>query len=422
MRRQFKQYFILAGILSGILLLSANLLRAADQQVLSLDEVIATALKDNPQLKAAQQKLKANQSRIKSAYGLPDPWVGLEYQNVPKGTTRFQDADMKMYTISQEIPWPGKLSLRAKVSHSQAGLIEAEYKAKERDIIAQVKQAYYELYLNYKLIAINRENAELAKQIVKVAESKYTVGKASLAEVLKMQVEAAKLNNQLITLENKRQIAQARINTLLNRDVSTEIGIPEYQEEKPFQYSLEELYTLTKINRPELLGATSAIKQSSLNLSLTRREYFPDFMLTYKQRFDTGDMANGWDGMFNVTVPLWFWQKQNNMVNEMQAEKEMVLADYKAMENMALLEVKQMYLKLDAAQRQIDLTKNSILPQAEQVLKVSQTGYAADKVEFLDLLDSQRMYLEAQQDYYMSLMDYQMAKAELEQIVGVDIP
>ncbi|MDD5491096.1 MAG: TolC family protein [bacterium] len=406
----------------SILLGQIGLLRAADQQVLSLSEVVTAALINNPRLKAAQQKLKASQSRVKSAYGLPDPWVGLEYQNVPKGTTRFQDADMKMYTISQEIPWPGKLSLKAKANLSQSGIIEAEYKAKERDIIAQVKKAYYELYLAYKLIDINKENSALAEQIVKVAERKYTVSKASLAEVLKMQVEAAKLNNQLITLENQKQVAQAKLNTLLNRDVSTETGIPEYQEEKSFQYSLEDLYRLMKINQPELLGAAAAIKQSSLNLSLSRHEYLPDFMLTYKQRFDTGDMANGWDGMFNVTVPLWFWQKQNNMVNEMQAEKEMAVADYESMENMALLEVKQMYLKLDAAQRQIDLTKNSILPQAEQVLKISRTGYESDKVEFLDLLDSQRMYLEAEQDYYMSLVDYQMTKAELEQIVGVDLP
>jgi outer membrane protein TolC len=115
--------YILIVIVTSILLWPVGLLKAADQQVLSLSEVIATTLKDNPQLKAAQQKLKASQSRVKSAYGLPDPWVGLEYQNVPKGTTRFQDADMKMYTISQEIPWPGKLSIRARVGQSQAGLI-----------------------------------------------------------------------------------------------------------------------------------------------------------------------------------------------------------------------------------------------------------------------------------------------------------
>lgn len=410
-------------ILIILLLLSGNYrVIAAEMNTISLAEVIATALKDNPRLKAAQQKLKASQNRVRSAYGLPDPWVGLEYQNVPRGTTRFQDADMKMYTISQEIPWPGKLSLKAKVNRSQAGVIDAEYKAKERDIITKVKQAYFELYLADKLIDINKESLALTAQIIKIAERKYTVGKAILGEVLKMQVEEAKLSNQSITLENQKQVAQAKLNTLLNREISTETGIPEYQEHKPFPYSLEDLYRLVKINQPELLGAATAVKQSSLNLSLTKREYFPDFMLTYKQRFDSGDMANGWDGMFNVTVPLWFWQKQNNMAREMRAEKEMALADYKAMENMALLEVKQMYLKLDAAQRQIDLTKNSILPQTAQVLKISRTGYESDKVGFLELLDSQRMYLEAQQDYYMSLVDFQMTKTELEQIVGVDLP
>ncbi len=163
-------------ILVAIVLLTVCFLTGREALAVSLEEVLQIALKENPELKAAQSKVAASKSRIKSSASLPDPWVGLEYQNVPKGTNRFQDADMKMYTISQEIPWPGKLSIRAKISRSQTGIIEAEYKAKERDIIAQVKQDYYELYLAYKLIDINRENANLAGQIVKVAERKYTVG------------------------------------------------------------------------------------------------------------------------------------------------------------------------------------------------------------------------------------------------------
>lgn len=391
----------------------------AQETAITVEEVVQIALEQNPQIKAAQKKVAARQARIKSVSSLPDPWVGLEYENMPQGSFSYGETGMKMYSFSQMVPWPGKLSLRAKIGRTAAGISEEGYRMKQREIISQVKQAYFELYFAYKSLEVNNENRQLLEQIAKVSERKYSVGKANLSEVLKAQVELSKLSNELITLENNKQTAQAKLNILLNRPPEQEFGIPQYQG-KPFSYKLAELYTMAKSYRPELKVSSAAIKESELNVSLAKREYLPDFMVTYKQRIMDGESA-GWDGMLGVTVPLWFWRNQKYMVEEMKAEKEMALADYKDMENMVLFEVKQMYVKVDAAERKVALSKDTIIPQTEQVLRVSQTGYEADKVEFLELLDSQRMYLEAELDYYMNIVDLEMAKAELEQMVGKDL-
>ncbi|MFH1239520.1 MAG: TolC family protein [bacterium] len=413
--------FSLLLILSVIIFGYYSLLSAEKLKTISLDEIIQIALKDNPELKAARANLKASQARLGTSSSLPDPSIGAEYQNIPQGTLKLDEAEMKMYTFTQEIPWPGKLLLRGKISRNAVSIAEQEYKAKQREIITQVKQAYFELYLIYKSIDINKENSQILGQIVKVAERKYSLGKGNLSEALKTQLEFSKLENILITLENQKQTAESKLNALLNRSPDESIGLPEFREDVEFHYKIDDLYNLAKLNRPDIQIAGSNIKQSDFKLALTKREYLPDFMLTYKQRVMDGELA-GWDGMFNITVPLWFWKNQSNMVKEMQAEKEMSQNDYKTRENMALAEIKQMYLKLDTAQRQVNLAKTTIIPQAEQVLTVSQTGYEAGKVDFLDLLDTQRMYLETKLEYYMNLVDYQMAKAELEEMVGVDLP
>jgi outer membrane protein, heavy metal efflux system len=413
--------FILPVFVIGMVLFGASSLLAVEGKNIALEQVIEIALRENPELKALQAKVEAGKSRVRSSSSLPDPWLGLEYDNIPKGTLKFGQAEMKMYSFSQMIPWPGKLSLKSKISQAGVDILEQEYIAKKRKIIAQIKRSYFELYFIHKAIEVNNENSQLLGQTVKVAERKYSLGKASLAEALKAQIELSKINNNLSTLENKKQILEAKLNFLLNREPDASLGQPQYTDNNEFNYQLDKLYEIAKNNRPELKTAGYQVKQSELKLSLSKREYLPDFMITLKQR-EMDDELKGWNGMFNITVPLWFWRDQKYMVKEMQAEKGMKQADYQAMENMLFFEVKKMYLEADTALRQANLYKSSIVPQAEQVLKVSQTAYENDKMSFLDLLDSQRMYLEVKLDHYMSLVDYQMAKAEIEEAIGVSLP
>ena len=414
---RIRSCLVLAGLLASL----ANFAYGNDEKPIYLNDVVAIALQDNPQIKADYKKWQASRSRIRSSYGLPDPWVGFEYWGFPQGSMDSAGIEQKMYTITQEIPWPGKLSLRSKIAASSTDIAGSAYQGKIREIIKQVKQAYADLFFAYKAIEINQKNSDILSQMVKISEGKYQTGKAGLVEVLKIKVELAKLDNDLLTLRNQKQIALAKINNLLNREETEELGQPVYQEELSFPYQEKALIELARGQRPELAAVRSGIHQSELNLSLAKREYLPDFMVSYKQRIRAGEWT-GWDGMFSFTVPLWFWQKQDNLVSAMQAEKEMARADYQAMENEVIFEVKQAYLKAESSWRKVNLSRDTVVPQSEQVLRLSQTGYEAGKDGFLEVLDSRRMYQDAELDYYMNITEYQTAKAELEQMVGADLP
>jgi outer membrane protein TolC len=70
----------------------------------------------------------------------------------------------------------------------------------------------------------------------------------------------------------------------------------------------------------------------------------------------------------------------------------------------------------------VNLYRDKVIPRTQEALKVSQNGYESDKTTFLDLLDTQRMYLDAEKDYYRNITDYQKSKANLEKMVGTDLP
>ncbi|MFC1510692.1 TolC family protein, partial [Candidatus Omnitrophota bacterium] len=125
----------------------------------NLSSLVATALQNNPQVQSAYHKWKASEAKIKHVKSLPDPMVSYVYfgENVQ---TRVGPQEQK-YAISQKIPFPGKLKLKAKAQISQAKIFEEKYKALKDDLIKNVKFAYYDLLWIDKALLISVEEKEI---------------------------------------------------------------------------------------------------------------------------------------------------------------------------------------------------------------------------------------------------------------------
>jgi len=153
---------------------------------------------------------------------------------------------------------------------------------------------------------------------------------------------------------------------------------------------------------------------------LAWNEFLPDFSGRFEQMMGM-DAKGKWAGMLGISIPIWFWEKQSFGVSEMQSELDMARADYNTIENMALFEVKYTYTRVRSYEKLVEAFETSFVPQAEQALKASLIGYEANQVDFLNLLDSQRMLLDIKLDYYETVFELEMAKADLEQAVGTDL-
>jgi outer membrane protein TolC len=329
---------------------------------------------------------------------------------------------MKTFSVSQDIPFPTKLYLRAKIASKLAKMAYENYKAKEREVISRLKSAYSELFLIYKEIEINKENKDILDQLAKTATTRYGAGQGTQADALKAQLELARVDNELIMLEQKRVTAQAKLNVLLNRDPTEDLGIPSPEPAIKLNRTLDDFYRLARDNNPELKAYKYAVERGQSAYDLSLNEYLPDFTVKFRQMVDKGRAeSDSWAGMVGVTIPLWFFEKQAFGVKEMKSDLAMVKAEYKGKENSVLFEINDAYARAVANKKLIELYETAFIPQAQEAVNVAMKGYESEKADFLTVLDSQRMLISFKLEHYKAILGLRIALADLERIAGIDI-
>ena len=410
-------------LLFVLLVIFSNLRYAHPSESLFLSSLVDEALKNNPQIQAAKYRYQAAQARVRLLRTLEDPKFELEYDKIAASMDNLMNNNtkpMRTFAISQEFPFPTKLLLRKKAAQKEANAYEQEYKETERKVVKELKESYFQLFLNDRKISLTRENLNLLSQFIEIANKKYAVNKASQQDSLKAQVEYSKLSNQLVLLGQENKIAQSMLNSLLNRSSDAQIDSVEESSNKVLELNEQIILKLAKESRPELKSFQEMVRKTEIDYSLAKQEYLPDFMIKYKRQENNGK-PGAWAGMVGVTFPLWFWEKQNSFVKEAHANVGVVKAEYQAQENMVLFEVRSSYARFVAAKKLVKIYETGVLPQAQAALETARRGYETDLLSFLDLLDSVRSLREFQMDYFESLANLEIALADLELSVGVDL-
>lgn len=395
------------------------------QSTLNLNELINEALKSNPQIISAQKKWEAYRERIPQAGALPDPTFSFGLMNLPVNSFDFDQEPMtgKKLSLMQMIPFPGKLGLKEKIATEEYRSVGQHYEDIKNNIIKGVKFAYYDLFFIDKSIEITEKNKVLLQEFVKIAETKYAVGKGLQQDVLKAQVELSKLIDKLIRLRQKRESTEARLNTLLNRPPEEPVGQVEEFKKPAFSFGLEELKKIALENRPLLKAWDYLIKRNQVAHKLARKDYLPNFSLSiaYSQRDDLRigmKMYDFFSAAVTLNIPLYFYRKQSKKVQETALNITMVKEQYNNVKNEVFFQIEN---ALEEAQRDgqlTDLYKTGIIPQATQSLNSAISGYQVDKVDFITMLHNQLTLFNYEIDYYRLLSDFEKKLAELEAIIG----
>ncbi len=283
-------------------------------------------------------------------------------------------------------------------------------------------QAYYDLFLAHKAIQIHHEQIDLLKQFFEIANAKFRTGKGSQVDVLKAQVELSTLYQQLPVLEQRRDTAQAKLNTLLDRDPRFPLESPQTPPDGRFDKDLEDLYQIAANARPELKAGELAIQRNERSRALALREYMPDLNMAF-QRFQNFQAPDGFGAVVSINMPFAFWTKPkyDAAVQEAAAAVAAARADLHSMENLTRFQIRDLLAKVRASWEVAVLYRTTVLPQAEQGLEAARAGYRTGKASFLDLIESDRALREFQLAYYRALVEREHRLAELEQVVGIDL-
>jgi cobalt-zinc-cadmium efflux system outer membrane protein len=423
-RNSQRQCVIVVSVL--VMLFSSGLLRAQDpdsvpRNALVLPELIQEVLARNPELMAAHKQWEGATNRIVQAKSLDDPILSVQLWNIPQPFKATQ-ADNSIFGLSQNLPFPGKLALKGDVASRSAEMIEQTVRAKERELVARLKQAYYDLFLSQKAVEIHHEQVELLRQFVAIANAKFRAGKGSQADVLKAHVELSLLLQHLPVLDQRRKTAEAMLNTLLDREPSSLLGMAQEPSKWPFEKPIEDLHRLALNDRPELKAAELDVQRTEQSHELAQRQYYPDFNVAF-QRFQNYQANDGFGAYVAMSIPFAFWTKPkyDSGVQEAAAAVAAAQAQQHTLENLTRFQVNDLLAKLKATDQVATLYRTTILPQAEQSLDAARVGYRAGKAGFLDLIDTQRAWRGFQLEYFTALVERQHRLAELEQVVGTTL-
>jgi outer membrane protein TolC len=262
----------------------------------------------------------------------------------------------------------------------------------------------------------------LLRQFFKIANAKFKVGKGTQVDVLRAQVELSKLFQQLPILKQRRETAQAHLNTLLDRAPLAPLGVPQTPKVEPMTYSLETLQEEALRIRPELQEAGMAVAQFLSATKLANLRYFPHLRVEL-QRWQNYQADDGFGGNVTLNIPFSFWTKAkyDAGVREAAAQVAAARARKRTLENLTRFQIKDLVAQIQATQQVITLFTTTVLPQAKQTLKAAHAGYRTDRTDFLDLIDTQRALLSYQLDYFRALADREQQMAQLEQVVGKDL-
>lgn len=396
------------------------------QEVVTLDSLLKEALQNNPEIKAAKAMWQASTKRPSQEGTLPDPMIGVDWQNVTFDSITLDEAENSMlrFSFEQEIPFPGKLSLKKKIAARDSEAEEKSYRAAERKVIADLKVAYYDWYLAGKAIEITERNQELLRKFTKIAEVKYEVGKGIQQDVLRAQVENSKFIEQLEVLRQKKEIIEAKIKSILNRPQDSPLGSPGDIEKTPLTLTSEEMSELTSENAPLLAMKERQIAREEEALKLAQKELYPDFFVGASPGI-MGRAGNGVDGIWEVSlglrVPLYFWSKQKPGIEQAALELKGAQEEYGAVNQELGFSVKESYLNARTAEKLMSLYQKGIIPQTRLSLESAISGYQVGTVDFLTLLDNLVTLFSFELEYHSQLADYEKALARIEELSGIDL-
>jgi outer membrane protein TolC len=389
---------------------------------LTLHAALSEAIESNPTLIVLRRQFEAARHRPAQERFLMPPTFEAQIWQWPIDTLNPLNTTMYMFTFGQQIPGFGKRRLLASLAEKDVALAENRIAIGAREVIDQVKRTYADLYLSRTAIDIHLASVDLLRQFADISEAKYVTGRISQQDVLKAVVEISKLHEDLVMLDERAQLAESQLNTLLGRLPNAPIGSLGESREQVLLPAAEELQRLAVENQRELRTARLEIERAEEALAVAQREYKPDFFVKGGYTLMPRE-TDSWTLMAGVTWPTARWSRGRLDARraEAMADIEAARAQLSAVESAFRLAVHDAFVRVKAAEQRAALLRTTILPQSNQTLEVSRVAYQIDRVDFLALIDNQRVVLDAQLSYYKALSDLEQARADLERAVGVEI-
>jgi outer membrane protein TolC len=385
----------------------------------TLQDYLGYAESHNAGLKSKQQEWFAAMEEVPQAKALPDPQMQYGYY------TRQSDMQMnQMVSVMQMFPWFGKIDARTEAAIKNAQAVHQMYQAARLALFREVKEGFYEYAYLAKATDIAKENLELLRHFEEVARMKYTAAEAGQPDVIRAQVELARMEYVLRSVEQLRKPTVSKLTKALTLPADTNLPWPKVEEFNVAEMEYEQIANILRRKNPELSSLDFEAMAAKSRIELAKKNFYPDIGVGVEwTEFERSGGMSGRDSvalMFQINLPLWrdSYSAGQRQAQAMAAGIEQEKIDT---ENTLLAKAAQSYYDYNDSIRRIRLYHDALIPKGKELLQVSEAAYRAGTMDFLSLIDAQRMLLDYYLSYQSALADNRQKLAELEMLVGTEL-
>jgi outer membrane protein TolC len=283
-----------------------------------------------------------------------------------------------------------------------------------------VKQAYYRRAYAYAVTEVLDRNLELLRQLLRITEVRYSVGRAAQQDIFKSQTQISILETRKVQLEREKEARAAELNSLLNRPPGSPLARPEDLKPQDLTIEMEELFARARENSPMLRREEKMIQRAELAVNMARKEYYPDYTLSGGY-FNMGGMPDMFQFRADIKLPIYFFRKQRAGVAEQSQSLAQSRRTYEAVNQSLHFRIKDDHLMAETSAQLMRLYGQTVIPQASLALESSLASYETGAVDFLAVLMNNVTVVEYEMNYYEEMQNFYLALSRLEEMTAVPL-
>ncbi|HXH39996.1 MAG TPA: TolC family protein [Thermoanaerobaculia bacterium] len=357
----------------------------------ALDALVSNALGNAPELAVAHAAVEAAVRRIEPARTLGDSSLSATYQNDGRSPSLGKaEGSFIGLMLSQPLPWPGKLALAGKAAESEAREIESGTLGRAGlTIEARIRNGWYDLILARALDRLIEERRDTARQIEVTTRDRYAAGLAVQQDVLRAQVELARIDELKATQRAVIASRLAELNRLLGHPQDAALDTPADLPAAAAISSADGWIAGALGRSPEAAAARQGIETGNLRVAIAKKNFLPDFVVSggsmYRGNFAMGPM---WQVGMGISLPVWSNKRQQNQLAEARARVAGQTAQSDVISRELELRTRERIAQLETANDVAALYRDKIVPLDQLSYESALASYQAGKVPFITVFEA----------------------------------
>lgn len=377
---------------------------------LSVDQAVELACRQNPELLSLARQVESARGQTLMDSALPEADLGLEVAGVNFPGKSVVEREVNL-GLSQTIPFPGKLRLRASLGRVVEEEAALRLERARLRLASEVRKTYYLILFRQKTVEILLKNLELLEEIHKNAVARYALSAVPYSDILRVRLETARTRNDL--LEARKELAAGRLELvrLLGLREDRELVLTSDFETGQPGWQLEEVLARKKELSPTLKLARLRHDRAELLGRLADRNRWPDFSLGI---FSPSKKLGATGFSLGLSYPLFSRKRISGEKMLAEAEKQKAGFEIQAVERFFESRTRQAAAEIFQSGEQIKVFEESLLQDSGAELEKALQDYRLGRLDSLSLLDLYRSFSQVRLEYYRAIYFYHVALAEFD--------